>query len=63
VFFSRRRPVGAGFRFLSQAINHYRRELVVRRVALPRILIMPEIKEIAADIPCEIETSFWAIMA
>ncbi len=39
-----------------EAIRYYCREFGVRRVVLPRILTVPEIKEIKAEIPCEIET-------
>lgn len=39
-----------------EAIGYYVREFGVRRVVLPRILTVPEIKQLAAEIPCEIET-------
>lgn len=39
-----------------EAIRYYCREFGVRRVVLPRILTIPEIKAIAGEIPCEIET-------
>lgn len=39
-----------------EAIRYYCSEFGVRRVVLPRILTVPEIKEISAQIPCEIET-------
>ncbi len=39
-----------------EAIGYYCREFGVKRVVLPRILTVPEIKAIAAEIPCEIET-------
>jgi len=39
-----------------EAIRYYCREFGVKRVVLPRILTVPEIKEIKAEIPCEIET-------
>jgi putative protease len=39
-----------------EAIKFYCEEFGVRRVVLPRILTIPEIKEIKAEIPCEIET-------
>ncbi|RYH12076.1 peptidase U32 family protein [Tropicimonas sp. IMCC6043] len=38
------------------AICYYVREFGVKRVVLPRILTIPEIREIKAEIPCEIET-------
>ena len=38
-----------------EAIKFYCREFGVRRVVLPRILTIPEIKAIAQAIPCEIE--------
>ena len=38
-----------------EAISYYCREFGVRRVVLPRILTIPEIKTIAREIPCEIE--------
>ncbi|WP_068115182.1 ubiquinone anaerobic biosynthesis protein UbiU [Tropicimonas marinistellae] len=38
------------------AIRYYVREFGVRRVVLPRILTIPEIREIKQEIPCEIET-------
>jgi O2-independent ubiquinone biosynthesis protein UbiU len=39
-----------------EAIRYYCREFAVKRVVLPRILTVPEISAIAAEIPCEIET-------
>jgi len=39
-----------------EAINWYCREFGVKRVVLPRILTVSEIKQIASEIPCEIET-------
>ncbi len=39
-----------------EAIRYYCREFNVMRVVLPRILTVPEIKSMAAEIPCEIET-------
>lgn len=39
-----------------EAIRYYCREFGVKRVVLPRILTVPEIKAVAAEIPCEIET-------
>ncbi|SIT77068.1 ubiquinone anaerobic biosynthesis protein UbiU [Pontibaca methylaminivorans] len=39
-----------------EAIRYYCREFGVKRVVLPRILTVPEIRDIAAEIPCEIET-------
>ncbi len=39
-----------------EAIHYYVREFGVKRVVLPRILTVPEIREIKADIPCEVET-------
>ena len=38
------------------AIRYYCEEFGVKRVVLPRILTVPEIKAISAEIPCEIET-------
>ncbi len=38
-----------------EAINYYCREFGVKRVVLPRILTVAEIKEIHDQIPCEIE--------
>ncbi|MFD0982445.1 ubiquinone anaerobic biosynthesis protein UbiU [Tropicimonas aquimaris] len=38
------------------AICYYVREFGVKRVVLPRILTIPEIREIKSEIPCEIET-------
>lgn len=38
------------------AIRYYCREFGVRRVVLPRILTVPEIRELGAEIPCEMET-------
>lgn len=39
-----------------EAIRYYCSEFGIRRVVLPRILTVAEIKKIAAEIPCEIET-------
>ncbi len=39
-----------------EAIRFYVREFNVRRVVLPRILTVPEIRQMASEIPCEIET-------
>jgi putative protease len=39
-----------------ESILYYCREFNVKRVVLPRILTVPEIKEIKEEIPCEIET-------
>lgn len=39
-----------------EAIGYYCREFGVRRVVLPRILTVPEIRALAAEIPCEVET-------
>lgn len=39
-----------------EAIRYYCREFGVRRVVLPRILTVPEIRTLAAEVPCEIET-------
>ncbi|MFQ5636254.1 MAG: peptidase U32 family protein [Gammaproteobacteria bacterium] len=39
-----------------EAIRYYCRDFGVKRVVLPRILTVPEISAIAAEIPCEIET-------
>jgi len=39
-----------------EALNYYCQEFGIKRVVLPRILTIPEIKEIKAQIPCEIET-------
>ena len=39
-----------------EAIQYYCREFGVKRVVLPRILTVPEIKALADEIPCEIET-------
>jgi len=39
-----------------EAIRYYAREFGVKRVVLPRILTVPEIKKLASEIPCEIET-------
>lgn len=39
-----------------EAIRYYCQEFGVKRVVLPRILTIPEIKAIKAEIPCEIET-------
>ncbi|PRY26506.1 putative protease [Aliiruegeria haliotis] len=38
------------------AICYYVREFSVKRIVLPRILTIPEIREIKKEIPCEIET-------
>lgn len=40
----------------AEAIRYYCREFGIRRVVLPRILTVPEIQQIASEIPCEIET-------
>lgn len=39
-----------------EAIRYYVREFAVKRIVLPRILTIPEIREIKSEIPCEIET-------
>lgn len=39
-----------------EAIRYYAREFGVKRVVLPRILTIPEIRDISGQIPCEIET-------
>ena len=39
-----------------EAIRYYCQEFGVRRVVLPRILTVAEIRRLKADIPCEIET-------
>ena len=39
-----------------EAINYYCREFGVKRVVLPRILTVPEIKTLSSEIPCEVET-------
>ncbi|MFD3189432.1 peptidase U32 family protein [Sedimentitalea sp. HM32M-2] len=39
-----------------EAIRYYVQEFGVKRVVLPRILTVPEIREVKAEIPCEIET-------
>jgi collagenase-like PrtC family protease len=39
-----------------EAIRYYVREFGVKRVVLPRILTVSEIREVKAEIPCEIET-------
>lgn len=39
-----------------EAIRYYVREFGVKRIVLPRILTIPEIREIKSEIPCEIET-------
>jgi len=39
-----------------EAIKFYVREFNVKRVVLPRIMTIPEIKNMADEIPCEIET-------
>ncbi len=39
-----------------EAIRYFCREFGVKRVVLPRILTVPEIRALAAEIPCEIET-------
>ncbi len=39
-----------------EAIRFYCREFNVKRVVLPRILTVPEIRDMAAAIPCEVET-------
>lgn len=40
----------------AEAIRYYAREFGVRRVVLPRILTVPEIHQLGAEIPCEMET-------
>ncbi len=39
-----------------EAVRYYCREFNIKRVVLPRILTVAEIREVARDIPCEIET-------
>ncbi len=39
-----------------EAIGYYCREFGVKRVVLPRILTIPEIKAMGEEIPCEMET-------
>lgn len=39
-----------------EAIRYYCEEFNVKRVVLPRILSIPEIKQLKSEIPCEIET-------
>lgn len=39
-----------------EAIRYYCEEFGVKRVVLPRILSIPEIKQLKSEIPCEIET-------
>ncbi|MEK6542425.1 MAG: peptidase U32 family protein [Pseudomonadota bacterium] len=39
-----------------EAIRYYCERFGVKRVVLPRILTIPEIRTLAAEIPCEIET-------
>ncbi|MCC7428039.1 MAG: U32 family peptidase [Alphaproteobacteria bacterium] len=39
-----------------EAIRYYCREFGVRRVVLPRILTIPEIRAMGQEIPCEMET-------
>ncbi len=39
-----------------EAIRYYCSEFGVKRVVLPRILTVPEIRQIKSEIPCEIET-------
>ncbi len=39
-----------------EAIRYYCENFGVRRVVLPRILTIPEIRQLRRDIPCEIET-------
>lgn len=39
-----------------EAIRYYCERFGVKRVVLPRILTIPEIRQIAGEIPCEIET-------
>ncbi|MDW4551478.1 peptidase U32 family protein [Defluviimonas sp. D31] len=39
-----------------EAIRYYVEAFGIRRVVLPRILTVPEIRALAAEIPCEIET-------
>lgn len=38
------------------SIRYYWKEFGVRRVVLPRILTVPEIRRLKSDIPCEVET-------
>ncbi len=40
----------------ADAIRYYCQEFGIKRVVLPRILTVPEIRALAAEIPCEIET-------
>ncbi len=40
----------------AEAIKYYCEEFGVKRVVLPRILTIPEIKKLHAEIPCEIES-------
>jgi len=39
-----------------EAIRYYCQEFDIKRVVLPRILTVPEIKALADEIPCEVET-------
>ena len=39
-----------------ESIRYYCREFGVKRVVLPRILTVPEIRDLAKEVPCEIET-------
>jgi len=39
-----------------ESIRYYCQEFGVKRVVLPRILTVPEIRSLAAEVPCEIET-------
>ncbi|MFK5997590.1 MAG: peptidase U32 family protein, partial [Rhodobacterales bacterium] len=39
-----------------ESIRYYCSEFGVKRVVLPRILTVPEIRNLAAEVPCEIET-------
>lgn len=39
-----------------EAIRYYCEQFGVRRVVLPRILTVPEIRQLKSEIPCEIET-------
>lgn len=40
----------------ADAIRYYVREFDVKRVVLPRIMTIPEIRQLKSEIPCEIET-------
>ncbi len=39
-----------------EAIQYYCREFGIKRIVLPRILTVPEIKTMVEEIPCEVET-------